>query len=146
MDTGKTVAFFHISSSGYAVARKSTDYVSKMIELAGGEYVFRDLGDPETATSTVNLEMETFFATAKDADYIIYNSTIGGEIDTLEDLVAKNALLAQMKAVQNGNVWCTSKNMYQETTGLGQMIQSFHQIFSGQADELEQVPYLHRLH
>ena len=90
--------------------------------------------------------METFFATAKDADYIIYNSTIGGEIDTLEDLVAKNALLAQMKAVQNGNVWCTSKNMYQETTGLGQMIQSFHQIFSGQADELEQVPYLHRLH
>ncbi len=146
MDTGKTVAFFHISSSGYAVARKSTDYVSKMIELAGGEYVFRDLGDPETATSTVNLEMETFFATAKDADYIIYNSTIGGEIDTLEDLVAQNALLAQMKAVQNGNVWCTSKNMYQETTGLGQMIQSFHQIFSGQADELEQVPYLHRLH
>ena len=146
VDTGKTVAFFHISSSGYAVARKSTDYVSKMIELAGGEYVFRDLGDPETATSTVNLEMETFFATAKDADYIIYNSTIGGEIDTLEDLVAKNALLAQMKAVQNGNVWCTSKNMYQETTGLGQMIQSFHQIFSGQADELEQVPYLHRLH
>lgn len=60
VDTGKTVAFFHISSSGYAVARKSTDYVSKMIELAGGEYVFRDLGDPETATSTVNLEMETF--------------------------------------------------------------------------------------
>jgi iron complex transport system substrate-binding protein len=45
---GKTVAFFYISSSGYAVARKSGDYVSKMIELAGGDYIFSDIGDPET--------------------------------------------------------------------------------------------------
>lgn len=144
-DTGKTVAFFYISSSGHVVARKSGDYVSKMIDLAGGTYVFDNLGDPETATSTVTIEMETFFATAKDADYIIYNSTIGGEIETIEDLIEKNALLAEMKAVQNGNVWCTSQNMYQETTGLGQMIQSFHLIFSGKADALDEVPYLHRL-
>lgn len=144
-DTGKTVAFFHISSSGYAVARKSGDYVSKMIELAGGHYVFRDLGDPETATATVTIEMETFFATAKEADIIIYNSAIGGEIDTIEELLEKNALLAEMKAVRNGNVWCTSQNMYQETTGLGEMIRSFRQIFSGEADELDQLPYLHRL-
>ena len=34
-NTGKTVAFFYISSSGYAVSRKSGDYVTKMIELAG---------------------------------------------------------------------------------------------------------------
>ena len=36
--------------------------------------------------------------------------------------------------------------MYQETTQLGQMIQSFHQIFSGQAEQTEQLPYLYRLH
>ena len=61
----KTVAFFHISSSGYVVARKSGDYVTKMLELAGGNYVFDNLGDPETRTSTVTIEMEQFFATAK---------------------------------------------------------------------------------
>lgn len=145
-DTGKTAAFFYISSSGQVVARKSDDYVSKMIDLAGGTYVFHELGDPEKATSTVTIEMEAFFATAKDADYIIYNSAIGGEIHTIAELVAKNALLAEMKAVQNGNVWCTAQNMYQETTGLGQMTQSFHLIFSGEADGLDAVPYLHRLH
>ena len=141
----KTVAFFHISSSGYVVARKSGDYVTKMLELAGGRYVFSDLGDRETKTSTVNIEMEQFFATAKDADYIIYNSTIGGEIHSMEELLEKSPLLAQFKAVRNGNVWCTQKNMYQETTQLGQMIQSFRKIFSGEADGLTQLPFLYRL-
>ena len=128
------------------VARKSGDYVTKMLELAGGSYVFDDLGDPETRTSTVTIEMEQFFATAKEADYVIYNSTIGGEVKTMDELLAKNALLAEFKAVQNGNVWCTSENMYQETTQLGQMIQSFQKVFSGEADSLDALPYLYRLY
>ena len=144
-NSGKTVAFFHISSSGYVVARKSGDYVSNMIELAGGKYVFENLGDPEKATSTVTIEMETFFATAKDADIIIYNSAIVGEVESIEELIEINGLLAEFKAVQNGNVWCTSQNMYQETTELGLMIQSFQKIFSGEADDLDEVPYLNRL-
>lgn len=124
--TGKTVAFFYISSSGSAIARKSGDYVTKMIELAGGKYIFDHLGDTETTTSTVTLEMEDFYATAKDADFIIYNSTIDGGVQTLKELLAKNKLLADFKAVQNGNVWCTTKNLYQETTQLGLMISDIH--------------------
>ncbi len=124
--TGKTVAFFYISSSGSAIARKSGDYVTKMIELAGGTYIFDHLGDSEKATSTVTLEMEDFYATAKDADFIIYNSTIDGGVQTLKELLAKNKLLADFKAVQNGNVWCTTKNLYQETTQLGLMISDMH--------------------
>ena len=143
-NTGKTVAFFHISSSGYVVARKSGDYVSNMIALAGGNYVFEDLGN-DNALSTVNLEMETFFATAKDADIVIYNSAIVGEVASLDDLVEQNPLLAQFKAVQNGDVWCTGQNMYQQTMDLGRMVHSFHRIFSDDARELEEVPYLKRL-
>lgn len=141
-NTGKTVAFFHISSSGYVVARKSGDYVSKMIELAGGNYIFEDLGDPETATSTVTIEMETFYATARDADYMIYNSAITGEIGSLEELLALNPLLKDFKAVQNGNVWCTGQNMFQETMQLGQMIRDIHLILTGSAVEPE---YLYQL-
>lgn len=140
-----TAAFFHISSSGYVVARKSGDYITKMIELAGGKYVFDDLGDSKTKTSTVTIEMEQFFATAKDADYIIYNSTIDGEIKTVDELIAKNKLLSEFKAVKNGNVWCTGKNMYQETTQTGLMIQSLSKIFSGEADGLDELPYMYRL-
>jgi iron complex transport system substrate-binding protein len=46
--------------------------------------------------------MEEFYATAKDADFIIYNSTIDGEISSLDELIAKNSLLADFKAVKNG--------------------------------------------
>ena len=143
-NTGKTVAFFHISSSGYVVARKSGDYVSNMIALAGGNYVFKDLGN-DNALSTVNLEMETFFATAKDADIVIYNSAIVGEVASLDDLVEQNPLLAQFKAVQNGDVWCTAQNMYQQTMDLGRMVHSFYQIFTEDGSELDEVPYLKRL-
>ena len=55
-----------------------------MIERAGGSYIFDDLGDEEEATSTVSLQMEEFYAGAKDADYIIYNSTIEGELSSID--------------------------------------------------------------
>ena len=42
-NTGKTVAFFYITSNGAANVRKSGDYIAKSIELAGGQYIFSDL-------------------------------------------------------------------------------------------------------
>lgn len=62
------MAFFYITTNGEANVRKSADYLqqAKMIELAGGSYIFDDLGDEEEATSTVSLQMEEFYAGAKD--------------------------------------------------------------------------------
>ena len=143
--SGKTAAFFHISSNGLVVVRKSGDYVSKMIELAGGKYVFDNIGDPEKSTSTVTIEMETFFAGAKEADIIIYNSTIAGEVNSLSEFLSKSPLLEDFSAIKSGDVWCTTQNMYQNTTQIGQMIQSLHRIFSGEADNLDVLPYFYRL-
>ena len=38
-NTGKTVAFFYISSNGDVNVRKPGDYVARMIDMAGGIYV-----------------------------------------------------------------------------------------------------------
>ena len=143
--SGKTVAFFYIGTTGRVVARRTGDYVSKMIALAGGNYVFRDLGDPNAKTSTVTLEMETFYAAAKDADILIYNATIAESLNTLEELLQKHALLREFKAVKNGQVWCTTRSMYQETTALGEMIQSLHEIFADDEGQLNEVPFFYRL-
>jgi len=132
--TGKTAAFFYISTSGQVVTRKSGDYITKMIELAGGENVFENLGD-DKATSSVTIEPEQFYLQAKDVDFIIYNSTIGGEVTTIDELIAKNELLADLKAVQNGNVWCTKENLFQETMKLGTVISDLNSIFTGNAEE-----------
>ena len=140
--TGKTAVFFYINNSGQAVTRKSGDYITKMIELAGGENVFKNLGGG--GFSTVTLEWEEFYSTAKDADFIIYNSTISGEISTLDELISKNSLLADFKAVKNGNVWCTRNNLYQETMKLGSVISDFNAVFT---DNTESSPpeFLYKL-
>ena len=143
-DTGKTVAFFYINSAGAAVARRSGDYITKMIELAGGRYIFDSLGDPDSKTSTVTLEMEQFYATAKDADYIIYNSTIDGGVRTLEELMAKNELMADFKAVQDGNVWCTEQDLFQETTRFGLMISNIHDMLTSPAG-LTELDFMYKL-
>jgi iron complex transport system substrate-binding protein len=142
--TGKTVAFFYISSAGKAVVRKSEDYVSRMIDLAGGDYVFRDLTS-DKKTSTMALEMETFYLNARDADVIIYNATIDGELTTLQELLEKSELFQDFKAVREDNVWCTAQNTYQQTTSLGQMIESFHKAFADDSHEIESLPFLYRL-
>lgn len=132
--TGKTAVFFYISNSGQAVTRKPGDYVTKMIEIAGGENIFKDLGS-ENASSAVTMEMEKFYKTTKDADFIIYNSTIGGEINSLDELISKNKLLADFKAVKDGNVWCTRNNLFQETMKLSAVISDFNKIFTGKYTE-----------
>lgn len=140
-DNRKTVAFFYITSNGAVSVRKSGDYVSKMIELAGGEYVFKNLTD-ENALSTMNIQMEEFYATAKDADYLIYNSAIDGELYTMDELIEKSIMLKDFEAVKNGDVWCTGKNMFQETTGIADMIVDINSIVNGADGDLE---YIHKL-
>ena len=129
----KTAAFFYVSSNGYVNIRKPGDYISKMIELAGGKYIFTaaDLNIDDNELSTMNIQMESFYEKAKDADILIYNSTIEGELDKLSDLTGISSLFSDFKAVRNGNVWCTGQNMFQQTTGSADMIADLSKVING---------------
>lgn len=142
--TEKKVAFFYVSSAGQIVIRKSGDYLSKMIELAGGENI---LYDPSHAngTSSMTMEMEHFYATAKEADILIYNSTIDGEITTISELISKMELLSEFKAVKEGNVFCTQENVYQETMKIGEVINDMHAAFTTENKDDEVMQFLYRL-
>lgn len=139
------VAFFYLTSNGAVNVRKTSDYVPKMIELAGGKYIFDNLGDAQSKSSSVTMQMEEFYASAKDADCLIYNSTVEGQITSIDELVAKNQLLADFKAVQNGNVWCTTQNMYQESMSIGSMIADMHAAFMTDASQKADTRYLFQL-
>ena len=88
--------------------------------------------------------MEQFLNAARDADVLIYNSTVDGPVQTLSQLVEKNSVLADFKAVKEGNVWCTSENLYQESMGLGSLAADFHAVFT--TPEKENLTYLFHLH
>ena len=144
--TGKeqqTVAFFYITSNGLAQVRKSTDYLAKMIEMAGGSYIFDNLTEESSSRSTVSMQLEDFYDGAKDADYLIYNSTIDGGVKSIDELIDKFPLLADFRAVQNGHVWCTTNDMYQQSMSIGYMIRDIHSMLTG-ADE-SQMQYLFSL-
>lgn len=145
-DERKTAAFFYITSNGYFSIRKPGDYVSKMIELAGGRYIFTadDLKVDDNALSTMNIQTETFYDIAKNADILIYNSTIDGELDSIDQLIGKCGVLADFKAVKEGNVWCTGQNMFQQTTGVADMICDLNAVFTDTADSSD-LTYLHKL-
>ena len=128
--TGKTVAFFSITSNNLVTVRKGSDYVARMIEMAGGSYVFADLTDNGNNLATINLSLEDFYAAAKDADVLLYNSTIEGSIASTEQLVEKCPLLAQFKAVQNGNVWCTAQSLFQQSMELPDLILDMNRVFT----------------
>ena len=142
--TEKKVAFFYVNSAGKVVTRKSGDYISKMIELAGGENILQDEANAD-ATSTMTMEMEYFYESAKDADIIIYNSTIDGEITTISELISKMALLSEFKAVKEGNVFCSEENLYQETMKIGEIIKDMHAAFTPETEDDKKMQFLYRL-
>ena len=128
--TGKTVAFFYVTSNGLIQVRQSTDYIPKLIELAGGRYIFDDLEDSGSGRSTLNMQMEDFYAGAKDADILIYNSSIDGGVNNIEELLGKCNILKDFKAVQEGQVYCTTNDMYQQSMAVGYLLQDMHAVLT----------------
>lgn len=143
--TGRTAAFFYINSAGAVVVRKPGDYVPEMIRMAGGEYIFSaaDLNVEENALSTTSIQMETFYEKAHDADVLIYNSDIAGKVGSLSELLERYPLLGDFKAVNEGDVWCTEKNLFQQTTAAADIIKELHEIFTDR--EGDDMTHLFRL-
>ena len=135
-NTEKTVAFFYISTDGKAMVRKGSDYIPAMIEIAGARYIFKDFDDG-SGKQTMPMSIEAFYDTAKDADYIVYNGSIDSSVKTMDDLLAKDPVIKEMKAVKEGNCWLAGGAMYQRTDIAGDMILDFHTLFTSDDPESE---------
>jgi len=85
-------------------------YVAKMIEEAGGDYVFKDMGKDKTSSEPISIE--EFYNKAKDADILIYPST-PSYVGTLKTLAETTPLLKDMKAFKEEKVWAFQPWYYQ---------------------------------
>ena len=141
-NTEKTVAFFYVSTDGKVVVKRSTDYIPKMIEIAGARYVFKDLDD-ESGRTSVDMSMEQFYDSAIDADYVVYNGSIDSSVKTLDDLINKDPVMKNLTAVRNKNCWVTKSAMYQRTDLVAEMILDFHKLFS--EDDPQDLKYISKL-
>ena len=135
-NTEKTVVYFYINTSGAAIVRRADDYIPKMIEIAGGRYPFDYLIGEDYTSTSISLSMEEFYATAVNADYLVYNASIDSPIGSIDELLAKSELFADFKAVKEGNVWSTGKSLYQATDIVGELIRDLNLMLTD-GDEAE---------
>ena len=77
-------------------------YVSRMITMAGGDSVFKNL----EVTGSMPITYETFYANGKTADIFIVPSTHNFGITSIRAITSQHSTLAEFKAIRTGAVWC----------------------------------------
>lgn len=136
-ETDKSVCFFYVNTSGQVVTRYSADYIPTMIELAGGTYLPENLSRSDDSKSgSITMSIEDFYASAKDADILVYNGTIATPIEGVDDLLELDGIFAEFSAVEAGNVYTSDSSFYQETAETVEIMEDFHKMISGE-DKLE---------
>ncbi len=140
--TDKRVVFFYINKKGLAVVRNPQDYITSMIRDGGGVYAFDHLTGDGISGTTSEISMEEFYSTAVDADYLIYNGTIDSTVSTMQDIIDKNQILADFKAVKDGHVYMIDKKFYQSTDTASELTRDVSLMLS---DSDEEMTFLTRL-
>ena len=123
-----SAVLYYINASGIPSVRNPHDYMVDLIKMSGAEYAFDDIGSGSSKTY-INLQMEEFFARSDSIDVMIYNSNLGTSIDTIDNLIKQDNMLAEFKAVKNKNVWCYSQDSYQQPTKMPEMVEEMYMIF-----------------
>ena len=111
---------------GTVYVRNGGDYVNKMLELAGGVYPFADL-EPGQGGNT-KMTIEEFYKDAVDTEILIYDNTSDVSVSTVQDILANGSYLADIKAIQDGNVWGIQKNYWQSADDVATMIEDISTI------------------
>lgn len=145
-----SVVFFYIGTNGSVNVRREKDYVTRMIDMAGGKYILQDLEEalPESdsGSGSITVQMESFYAAARDADVLIYNGTLGESLETLDEFLQKSPMLKQFAAVKSGRVYCSQESLFQEVTGTCRMVVDFNRVIrSADGESDEDLTYLKKL-
>ncbi|MBQ1640630.1 MAG: ABC transporter substrate-binding protein [Lachnospiraceae bacterium] len=144
-EDGPSVVYFYLNANGGVNVRKPGDYISKMIRMAGGSYAFPKIAEEDDNSTSMTMQMEAFYAYAKDADVLIYNGSINGVPQSLEELIASEPLLLDFKAVKNHKVYCADGDMFQQVSGTCDMILDFYHVLQDEEDADGTLTYLYQL-
>lgn len=110
-------------------------YVAKMIEAAGGDFVFDLEGD-----SSSKISLEEFYLQAAEADVLIYSSSLSWS-PTLAGILEGAPSLIDMKAVEAMNVWCFHPDYHQSVDKTDELILDLAKIFAGEGEVQHYVQY-----
>lgn len=130
-----TVVYFYVNTSGQIQVRQPNDYIPELLELAGARYLAPDMsGLNGSRKSNVTVSLEDFYSSCRDADYLIYSATLDRPLSSIQELLGKNALFADFKAVKEGHVYTTDKDFYQLSDRMADFAEDVSRMLQGQGD------------
>lgn len=97
--------------TGKAFVPYSGSYVGKHIELAGGDYVFTEIGPDKTHTATIT--MEEFYTGGRVADVYISSGPPSYNTSTKDIIDRGLPIMKDMKPLVEDRVWCYQPWYYQ---------------------------------
>lgn len=111
---------------GIAHVPNAGSHSAAMIRLAGGEYVFNDIGVDQGGSAQISLE--EFYSRAKDADVLIYSSILDFT-PNIEAIIEAAPILEDIAPIQQGNVWAFTPDYFQMIHRRDAMIEDLAAIF-----------------
>ncbi len=132
-NTGYTVVACYVSANGQIVCTKGGSSFARMTEMAGGNYILAADENDDSVKSTVKFGMEEFMTLAGEADFLVYDSTID-HVDSLDDIIDRNAMFAGFKAFEDGNVWVMESSLYQNSNEVGTIVSDIHNMLTGEGE------------
>ena len=134
-DQRPTVVYFYVNSSGQIQVRQPHDYIPELLELAGARYLAPDMSSLSgSRKSNVTVSLEDFYSSCKDADYLIYSATLDRPLSSIRELLGKNALFVDFKAVKEGHVYTTDKDFYQLSDRMADFAEDVSRMLQDQDD------------
>lgn len=109
---------------GTCYVSNGDSYVAKMIDMAGGRYVFNDL--PGSGTSSISLE--ELYARGKMANVFIYAST-PPYINSIKEIVDGNPILVDLPTITSGEIYCFQPWYFQISDKPDELVQDLAYIF-----------------
>lgn len=133
-----TVATTFMSGDTF-YARNAGDYEVKLYEMAGGKYILEDMNPDETGNT--KMSAEEFYAEIEDVDLFIYNTAMGADTKTKEDVLALADYFKDIKAVENNNLWGIKDPYFQSADHVADMIEDLYEIFTAEPGTIKDTEY-----
>lgn len=123
----------------------SGSYIAKWIEMAGGDYIFSDVGTGKGGS--VMIDPEEFYKRSKDADVFIYSGFVTSYTPdiSIRGMIGQMDILKNLKSVRTGNVWNYAPSWYQVAPYTQNVIEDMSAIFYPDIYEGYRIKYLTKM-
>ncbi|KLU59921.1 periplasmic binding protein [Peptococcaceae bacterium CEB3] len=124
-DKDKPKVLWGMIYQGKAYVPGGDSYAAKMIALAGGDYLFKNL----KGTGSVPITLEEYYAKGKEANVYISDTMPNYGVTSIADISKQSPVLAELPTIKQGKVWCYQPWYFQSLDKTDEIIGDLAKIF-----------------